>query len=153
MTANALENTQPWQTRQTSLAVHLITSLNLGKLTLMIRIFSNIWDHCPCVMTLKKQCPSSTIRQPLTKYVFPCLCCFPFCVSLCFQTWYELVCRSKSANFRCWKWNPHFRGTNSGAMLTKEGGVSGSTNHQTFVTSVFKITVSVKEASKGVSWI
>lgn len=33
------------------------------------------------------------------------------------QWWREQVCRRRCANFRFWKWKPHFRGTNMGAML------------------------------------
>lgn len=58
----------------------------------------------------------------LTWYVFWSWWSFQLPSRLLFQTWYELVCRRSSANFRLSRWKPHFSGTNIGAMFDEKRG-------------------------------
>lgn len=81
---------------------------------------------CPCVPTHTTNMMSFPLSLPaghsLTWYVFWSWLSFQLPSRLLFQTWYELVCRRSSANFRLSRWKPHFSGTNIGAMFDEKRG-------------------------------
>lgn len=87
--------------------------------------FLKVWQehfqiHCPCPVTVTAdtRCPPHLADLSLTTERFGRLWSVRESPTQLFQWWRELVCRSRYANFRLWKWKPHFRGTSTGAMLT-----------------------------------
>lgn len=91
---------------------------------LFSKFLRRTFSVCPCVRQSHIKIVMSFLLylpagHSLTWNVFLGWRSFQLLSRLLFQTWYELVCRKSSANFRLSRWKPHFSGTNIGAMLTK----------------------------------
>lgn len=93
---------------------------------LFSKLVRRTFSVCPCVPTHTTNMMSFPLSLPaghsLTWYVFWSWWSFQLPSRLLFQTWYELVCRRSSANFRLSRWKPHFSGTNIGAMFDEKRG-------------------------------